>query len=63
VIVAVVMEWGIRPTKEIVNAWSACFVPRAAGPHVGAAELLQVPHRQVEHFGGGVFGGELAGCG
>src|SRR5438046_10562704 len=36
------------------------FPPGAADPGVRAAELLQVPHGQVEDFEGGLFGGELA---
>jgi hypothetical protein len=36
------------------------FPPGAADPGVRAAELLQVPHRQVEHLERGLLGGELA---
>ena len=36
------------------------FPPGAADPGVRGAELLQVPHREVEDFEGGLLGGELA---
>jgi hypothetical protein len=59
VIVAVFM--GRDPAAEVDGEpRERLFPPRAADPDIRAAELLQVPDREVEDFEGGLFEGELA---
>jgi hypothetical protein len=42
-----------------MNACDACFQPRTADPDRWPAVLLQVPHREVQHFQNGLLGREV----